>query len=209
MDILDNHFAAAMQEYINKFELGRVYSNPYAHSFKPLTEMSSIRKVRIFDFDDTLAKVKTKIHVKNNGKEFILTPAEFAVYVPKKGDVFNFTEFNKIIKGATPIQKNIELLKQAAEDPAVRTTILTARLLAFPVKYYLQTNFNLNIYVVALGDGDPQKKADYIEKQIKRGYNDITFIDDSIKNVKVVDALKAKYPEVKLQVTHTTEHTKL
>ena len=65
--------------------------------------------------------------------------------------------------------------------------------------------FGLEVYVIALGDANPQKKADYIEKEIKRGYNDIVFIDDSIKNVNAVSKLKEKYPEVQLQVIHTTE----
>ena len=110
-------------------------------------------KLRIFDFDDTLAKVKSNIYVKNNGKEITLTPAEFAVYVPKTGDVFNFSEFNKVIRHAVPIKKNMDLLQQAAKDVNTKTTILTARLLAYPVKRYLKRNFNLDVYVVALGDG--------------------------------------------------------
>jgi len=74
------------------------------------------RKLRIFDFDDTLAKVKATIYVKNGSREFTLSPAEFAVYSPKQGDVFNFREFNAIIKTAAPIKSNIELLKKAASN---------------------------------------------------------------------------------------------
>ena len=96
-------------------------------------------------------------------------------------------------------------MKQAAADPTIKTTILTARMLAYPVKRYLKNNFNLDIYVVALGDSNPQKKADYIEKEIKRGYTDIVFIDDSYKNVAAVTKLKDKYPSIQLEVIHTTE----
>lgn len=164
------------------------------------------RKLRIFDFDDTLAKVKAHIYVKNAGQTTTLTPAEFAVYTPKSGDVFNFSEFNSIIKSASPITSNLELLRKAASDPNTKTTILTARMLGYPVKRYLKKTYNLDVYVVAVGDSNPQKKADYIEKEIKKGYSDIVFIDDSIKNVKAVETLKHKYPEVSLQVIHTTEH---
>ena len=166
---------------------------------------ASSRKRFIIDFDDTLAKVNAKIFVKNKGKESVLTPAEFAIYSPKSGDVFNFREFNSIIKTAAPIKTNIDLLIKAASDPATKTTILTARLMGYPVKRYLKSMFGLEVYVIALGDANPQKKADYIEKEIKRGYNDIVFIDDSIKNVNAVSKLKEKYPEVQLQVIHTTE----
>ena len=198
-DILNNYFGEAMQQYLPKYELGKVYT------FKSINEGPAVKKLRIFDFDDTLAKVKSTIYVKNNGKDFTLTPAEFAVYKPKKGDVFNFIEFNAIIKTAVPIQTNIKLLKQAAESSSTKTTILTARLLGYPVKSYLKKLYNLDVYVVPLGDGNPQKKADYIEKEIKKGYNDIVFIDDSHKNVKAVEALQSQYPNVNLKVIHTTE----
>ena len=188
-----------MQQYLPKYELGKVYT------FKSINEGPAVKKLRIFDFDDTLIKVNSSIHVKNNEKKFILTPAEFAVYNPKKGDVFNFKEFDAIIKTFAPIQTNLKLLKQSAESPTTKTTILTARLLGYPVKYFLKKNFGLDIYVIALGSSDPQKKANYIEKEIKKGYNDIVFIDDSYKNVKAVEALQSQYPNVNLKVIHTTE----
>ena len=198
-DILNNYFGEAMQQYLPKYELGKVYT------FKSINEGPAVKKLRIFDFDDTLIKVNSSIHVKNNEKKFVLTPAEFAVYNPKKGDVFNFKEFDAIIKTFAPIQTNLKLLKQSAESPTTKTTILTARLLGFPVKYFLKKNFGLDIYVIALGSSDPQKKANYIEKEIKKGYNDIVFIDDSHKNVQAVEALQLQYPNVNLKVIHTTE----
>jgi len=198
-------FLEKCAEWQKQFDLLNVYT------VSRLTEAVKSEALRIFDFDDTLAKVKANIYVTNNGKEFILSPAEFAVYSPKPGDSFNFRDFNAIIKKAVPIQKNINLLKTAAANPNTRTTILTARLLAYPVKRYLKKEFNLDIYVVALGTADPQKKADYIEKQIQKGYTDIVFIDDSIKNINAVAKLKSKYPDVNLVTTHTTEaeHIKL
>ena len=198
-DILNNYFGEAMQQYLPKYELGKVYT------FKSINEGPAVKKLRIFDFDDTLIKVNSSIHVKNNEKKFVLTPAEFAVYNPKKGDVFNFKEFDAIIKTFAPIQTNLKLLKQSAESPTTKTTILTARLLGYPVKYFLKKNFGLDIYVIALGSSDPQKKANYIEKEIKKGYNDIVFIDDSHKNVQAVEALQSQYPNVNLKVIHTTE----
>ena len=198
-DILNNYFGEAMQQYLPKYELGKVYT------FKSINEGPAVKKLRIFDFDDTLIKVNSSIHVKNNEKKFVLTPAEFAVYNPKKGDVFNFKEFDAIIKTFAPIQTNLKLLKQSAESPTTKTTILTARLLGYPVKYFLKKNFGLDIYVIALGSSDPQKKANYIEKEIKKGYNDIVFIDDSHKNVQAVEALQSQYPNINLKVIHTTE----
>ena len=69
MDILDNYFGAEMQKYITKFEQHKVYSDPSAFTFQPLIE-ASVKKLRIFDFDATLVKVKANIIVKNNERNF-------------------------------------------------------------------------------------------------------------------------------------------
>jgi hypothetical protein len=165
-----------------------------------MNEQKQGKTLRVFDFDDTLAKSDANIYVTNkDGVKNTLTPAQFALYDPKPGDKFNFKEFSSVIKKARPIQQNITRLKQAASKPNIRTTILTARLLGYPVKKYLKDNFNLDVYVVALGDANPQKKADWIEKQIQNGYTDIEFIDDSIKNIQAVDKLKTKHPDVDLK----------
>ena len=77
-------------------------------------------------------------------------------------------------------------------------TILTARRLGAPINSFFKT-LGIQPYIVPLGDANPQKKADYIEKQIKKGkYNPIYFMDDSPKNIRAVDALKKKYPRIKL-----------
>ena len=52
----------------------------------------------------------------------------------------------------------------------------------------------INPYVVPLGDANPQKKADYIEAEILKGYDPIYFMDERTKNIKAVDKLKKKYP---------------
>jgi len=79
-----------------------------------------------------------------------------------------------------------------------RLTILTARATYKPVRQFLKDVGFDDVYVIALGDSNPQKKADWIESQIKKGYNDILFLDDSPKNVKVVKKLKQKYPNIKM-----------
>lgn len=212
MDILNYFFRE--DAYAPKFDLNTVYSDPRGSAFKTNEDVTMLKEVtvknlRVFDFDDTLAKVDAKIYVTNGNKKFTLTPAEFAVYNAIPGDMFNFKDFNSVIKSAIPIKKNLNLLKAAAADVKNRVTILTARQLAYPVKHYLKKNFNLDIYIVALGTSDPKAKAMYIEKQIKKGYNNIVFIDDSIKNVYAVRSLAYKYPDIHLETYHTTEAEKL
>ena len=58
-----------------------------------------------------------------------------------------------------------------------------------------------------MGSSDPQDKANWIEDKIKKGYNDVFFIDDSHKNVKAVEALKDKYPNIKMSVKHVKHPT--
>ena len=77
-------------------------------------------------------------------------------------------------------------------------TILTARAAYKPVRKFLKDVGYSNVYVVALGDSNPKKKADWIKGQIERGYDDILFLDDSPKNVSAVKKIKQKYPNIKM-----------
>ena len=184
-----------------KVELGKVYPNFHHMAFNPIQEIDNSKKLRIFDFDDTIVKTTSYIYVKHeNDKVTKLTPGEYAIYEPKAGDKFDFSEFNKIIQ-PQEIKGITNLLRKIVNKEGERkVVILTARGAYQHIKDYLKDIGFDGIYVVALGDGDPQKKADWIEQKIKTGYNDIFFIDDSHKNVAAVSALKKKYPNIKLRV---------
>jgi predicted nucleotidyltransferase len=167
---------------------------------KGLKEGGGEKKLRVFDFDDTLVHVDATIHVTHkDGTKSGLTPAEYAVYVPTEGDTFNFSEFSSVIKKAKPLESNIKDLIRSYNDPTEKTTILTARLLGYPVKKYLKDEFNIEPYVVGLGSSDPKDKSRWIEAQIKKGYSNIEFRDDSQKNVDAVAGLKDKYPEISIK----------
>lgn len=188
-----------------KIEFGKVYSNPFINAFKSINEeeLPAGKKLRVFDFDDTLVKTNSFIYVKHgNGKQSKLTPGEYAVYEPKSDDQFDFSDFEKVqepqeIKGITKLLKTV-----AKSEGERKVVILTARSAYKPVKDYLKDIGLDGMYVVALGDSDPQKKADWIEDKIKKGYNDVFFIDDSHKNVAAVGKLKEKYPNIKMKVQH-------
>ena len=167
---------------------------------KEVKEAQGQKKLRVFDFDDTLVHVDATIYITHkDGSKEGLTPAEYAIYVPQEGDTFNFSEFSSVIKKAKPLESNIQDLIKSYNDPTEKTTILTARLLGYPVKKYLKDEFNIEPYVVGLGSSDPQDKARWIESQIKKGYNDIEFRDDSKKNVDAVADLEDKYPEISIK----------
>jgi FMN phosphatase YigB (HAD superfamily) len=183
-----------------KVEFGKVYGNPMVTAFGQVKEVMG-KKLRVFDFDDTLVQTKSNIYITHkDGKKSTLTPGEYAVYEPKKGDKFDFSDFEQVkqpqeIKGVTDLLR--KLVKAEGERAIV---ILTARGSYKPIKDYLSDIGLRDIYVVALNSADPQDKADWIEQKIKEGYNDVFFIDDSHKNVQAVKALEKKYPNVKMQV---------
>ena len=186
-----------------EIEIGKVYTGFSHRAFSPIGEDVSGKKLRIFDFDDTLVKSNSKIYLQTKDGEIkTLTPAEYALYEPKPGDKFDFSEFSKVIE-PQEIKGVTKLLRRFAKSEGERKiVILTARSAYKPVKDYLAGIGLPGIYVVALGDGDPQKKADWIEDKIRTGYNDVFFIDDSHKNVQAVNGLKKKYPNIKLRVQH-------
>ena len=151
----------------------------------------------IFDFDDTLVTSDSWVYVKRpDGTEMQLDAAEFAVYTPKKGETFDFRDFDRKLRNPKLIKKNVDLLRKQLSKGGRKVTILTARRLGAPINHFFKT-IGIRPYIVPLGDADPQKKAEYIEDEIKKGYSPIYFMDDSKKNIDAVNKLKKKYPEVK------------
>ena len=191
-----------------KVEFGKVYSNPFANAFNSINEAEGGKKLRVFDFDDTLVKTKSHIYITDkDGKKSKLTPGEYAVYEPKDGDNYDFSDFEQVkqpqeIKGVTKLLKTV-----ARAEGERKVVILTARSAYKPVKDYLKDIGLEGIYVVALASNDPQHKADWIEDKIKSGYNDVFFIDDSHKNISAVNKLKDKYPDIKMKVSHVKHDT--
>ena len=137
------------------------------------------KTLSVFDFDDTIAKSDSWIYIKSpNGTEKKLDSAEFAVYRPKKDEEFDFRDFDRKIRNPRLIKK-------------------TARSLKAPINHFFKT-IGLDPYVVTLGNANPKLKADWIEKQINKGYDTVYFMDDSRKNVAAVLGLKKQYPDVKI-----------
>ena len=156
------------------------------------------KKLRVFDFDDTLVKSNSKVYVTNKGKRKTLTPGQFAIYKKKSGDEFDFSDFDRVIE-PKQIKAMFKVFKNIYKaSGSRRLTVLTARAAHKPVRNFLKDVGYSDVYVVALGDSNPQRKADWIQGQIENGYDDILFLDDSPKNVRVVKKLKQKYPNIKM-----------
>ena len=162
--------------------------------------------LRVFDFDDTLATTDSYIYINHkDGTKSKLDPGQYAVYKPKSGDTFDYSDFNKMLNNPQVIKRNFDLLQRMLKNPQKKVTILTARALVFPIRKFFKDQFRMDVDVVALGSSDPKDKSDWIEKHIKRGYTDIAFMDDSHKNIKAVNTLKSKYPNVTIKTVLVKE----
>jgi hypothetical protein len=165
-----------------------------------------MKTLYVTDFDDTLAKTDASVYVTSgDGKKKTLSPEEYAVYEPQQDDKFDFSEFEQL-KNPKAVTRFTELLKRIiGEKRADKVAVLTARGHTKPIAKFLQAmGITSGVSIAALGDSNPQRKANYIEKHIKDGFDRIAFVDDSPKNIEAVDKLKEKYPQVKL-LTHKVE----
>jgi len=158
---------------------------------------TSVKKIRVFDFDDTLAQTKSNVnYVMPDGTKGKLTAEEFA----KKGDAmaakgaqWDFSEFNKVMEGKKgPLFNVAERIQRArgTED----LFVLTARApeAAPAIKEFLDS-VGLNIpieNITGLGNSSPFAKSQWVVEKAAEGYNDFYFADDHIANVEAVqDAL--------------------
>lgn len=177
-----------------------------------------IKKLRIFDLDDTLFETEAKVIViSSDGTSREITPAEYAVYEPQPDDKFDFSQFNTIIN-PTLIRSIGKLFYKIVTSPNGdrKTVILTARgsEAAPHIKDIIRKYFRVNIEVVTLGTGDPMAKANWILNKIQNeGYNDIFFVDDSSKNIlatyKTISNLPIKYKLVDITTPRKYEGNNL
>ena len=150
------------------------------------------KKIRIFDFDDTVARTNSKVFAERAGERIELTAEEFAekgMELIDQGYEMDFTDFNKVVEGKKgPL---FDLIKKLKEAPGERDLfILTARapesqqaifefMKAMGVEIPLEN-------ITGLGKSDGEAKANWIIDKAAEGYNDFYFADDAPQNVKAV-----------------------
>ena len=158
-----------------------------------------VKKIRVFDFDDTLAKSNSQVkYTLPDGTTGSLNATEYAKRdqeLKDKGAKFDFSEFSEVINGKKGPLFNVA--KKIADARGNEDLfVLTARPAdaAGPIQEFLKlagVNFKKE-NIVGLGDGTAKAKADWILSKTKEGYNDFYFADDAIKNVIAVkEALAA------------------
>ncbi len=159
------------------------------------------KKLRIFDFDDTLVKTNSFIYVTHrNGMKSKLTPGQYAKYDARDGDEFDFKDFQQVTRPEL-IKGYVELLRRMVNSGGSREVyILTARAAEKPVSQFIKDLGINGVKVIALGDNNPEKKADWIEDRVKEGYDDVFFVDDSEKNITAVKKRLKNYPNIKQKI---------
>jgi len=166
-----------------------------------------VRKIRVFDFDDTLARTKSNVlYTMPDGTKGAIDAATFAKEagnMEAQGAEWDFSEFSKVMQGSKgPL---LDVAKIIADKRGTKDVfVLTARPAdaAGPIKEFLES-MGLNIpleNITGLGDGTPQAKARWIVDKAADGYNDFYFADDHTGNVKAVkDALSVLDVKSKVQ----------
>ena len=87
--------------------------NLLLESWKRFINEAKLKKLRVFDMDDTLLTTSSMVIVKDqSGKEIKkITPAEYAVYTPIEGETMDYSEFSTL-KDPTPIENAMESFKR-------------------------------------------------------------------------------------------------
>ena len=149
--------------------------------------------ITILDFDDTLATTKSLVkYTAPDGTVGTLNAEQFAsTYedLQDQGYVFDFSDFNKVVKGKLAPLFNKAIKLQGKFGPE-NMFVLTARPpQAAQAIYDFLTANGLNIplkNITGLGDSTAEGKALWVADKVAEGYNDFYFADDALQNVQAV-----------------------
>ena len=168
--------------------------------------------ITVLDFDDTLATTKSNILTtapdgtkgKMNAEEYASNYEDLAA----RGYKFDFSEFNKVVKGkkAPLFEKALKLQGKFGPE---NMFVLTARPPAAQkaIFDFLKAN-GLNIpmkNITGLANSTSEAKALWIADKVGEGFNDFYFADDALQNVQAVQNMldqfdvKSKVQQAKLE----------
>ena len=168
--------------------------------------------ITVLDFDDTLATTESLVrYVAPDGTKGTLNAEQYAsTYqdLQDKGYTFDFTDFNKVVKGKLAPLFNKAVKLQGKFGPK-NMFVLTARAPESQKAIYdfLQAN-GLNIpleNITGLGNSTSEAKALWMADKVAEGYNDFYFADDALQNVQAVKNMldqfdvKSKIQQAKLK----------
>ena len=153
-----------------------------------------IKKARVFDFDDTLAKTNSNVlYTLPDGTKGSLDATQFAEQfseLQEAGATFDYSEFSQVKDGSKgPLAT---LAKRFTESKGDRDVfVLTARPAdsAIAIQEFLRSTLGISIplqNITGLANGKPGAKAMWVAEKVSEGYNDVFFADDVAANVKAV-----------------------
>jgi hypothetical protein len=175
-----------------------------------LREGGNVKRLRVFDFDDTLVVTDARVWVTPvDGERFALTPGEFAVYEKRPDDVMDYSEFQQLINPRA-IAWTGRILRNVYDKYGPEgLVILSARSTPEPIQQFLRDAGMPGVEVRALNNADPKAKAAWVDTWIREKNLDyVEFFDDSHKNIAAVKQLKHDHPDVHIVVRHVV-HTHL
>jgi len=199
---------ASLNKDINKIKtIDKAVSKARTMSFS-----KEAKGITVLDFDDTLATTKSLVKfTRPDGATGTLNAEQYAKTYEDlldQGFTFDFSDFNKVVKGklAPLFNKALKLQKKFGPE---NMFVLTARPPAAqkPIFDFLKAN-GLNIplkNITGLGNSTSEAKALWIAGKVGEGYNDFYFADDALQNVQAVDNMleqfdvKRKVQQAKLQ----------
>lgn len=154
-----------------------------------LIRVAAKKKLRVFDFDETLAVSEGSISIKKaDGEKITINSVTFTHYTAQPGDEFDFSDFNDL-NHPRIIKKNWERFRAAVADAGSDVAILTARPkgVESSINKFLASHGIEGVRVAALQSSNPFDKARWIDTAIEKGgYEDVEFVDDSRRNVAAV-----------------------
>lgn len=169
-----------------------------------------MKKLRVFDFDDTLVYTECRVIVKRNGELYkVLSTHEFAVYVPCEEDEFDYSEFLQVRNptvNSDCMQHFLRIVNSGLHDKK-KMAILTARgtgakpaIKKFLTDLVGKDNMK-RINIITLNSSNPDDKKKWIEKtMINRRIHQTVFYDDSGKNRDSVHSLNSRFKNKKVIV---------
>jgi hypothetical protein len=178
-----------------------------------------VKKIRVFDFDDTLATSKNIVFANKGDQTIELNAEEFAkrgLELKEDGWVMDFSDFNRVTDGGRgPLFEVAQKIKAARGNEDL--FVLTARAPESQQAIYdFLKSQGLEFKkenIIGLGNSTGAAKAQWIVGKAAEGYNDFYFADDAIQNVKAVkDALsvidvKSQVQQAKMRFSKTVDQT--
>jgi len=178
---------------------------------KYLTEEQEtlITKLRVFDFDDTLAHTVAKVKVVNakTGKIKTLdSQQELDAYEETEGEELDFSEFKEVPGETKPIEKIIKIFRNMVEHPSKdrKVMIITARTsdAESEIEDYLE-NLDIDLGDVEIVGTEGESKSPYIKKELESfpSVNSFIMFDDSEKNLTDVrEMMEEDFPNIKVEL---------